>query len=291
MKYEKLRAAESKTIKLKDHQTDFTGEYKDKKVAETDLAQNVEKLSELQDTLYADNKQSLLVIFQAMDAAGKDGAIKHVFSGVNPQGVHVSSFKQPSSEELDHDFLWRCSKNLPERGRIGVFNRSYYEEVLIVRVHKAILQSQSLPDEIKNDKNVWKKRFDAIRNFEDYLSDNGVHVIKFFLNVSKDEQKERFLARIAEPEKNWKFSAQDAKERAFWDDYMNAYQEAIAATSTEKSPWYIIPADKKWFARTAISEIIVNKLESMNLKFPEVSAEQRESLLEAKTLLESEGKK
>jgi PPK2 family polyphosphate:nucleotide phosphotransferase len=291
MKYEKLRAAEGKAIKLKNYKTDFTGEYKDKKVAETDLAQNVEKLSTLQDTLYADNKQSLLVIFQAMDAAGKDGAIKHVFSGVNPQGVHVASFKQPSSEELDHDFLWRCSKNLPERGRIGVFNRSYYEEVLIVRVHKAILQGQSLPDTVKNDKKVWKKRFADIRSFEDYLSNNGVHVIKFFLNVSKEEQKNRFLARIAEPEKNWKFSATDAKERAFWDDYMNAYEEAISATSTEKSPWYIIPADKKWFARTAISEIIVKKLEELNLKFPEVTDEQRKSLLEAKTMLESEGKK
>ncbi len=291
MKYEKLRAAEGTTIKLKNHQTDFTGEYKDKKVAETNLAQNVEKLSALQDTLYADNKQSLLVIFQAMDAAGKDGAIKHIFSGVNPQGVHVTSFKQPSSEELEHDFLWRCSKNLPERGRIGVFNRSYYEEVLVVRVHPSILQSQPLPDEAKNDKNVWEKRFEAIRNFENYLADNGVHVIKFFLNVSKEEQKERFLARIEEPEKNWKFSATDAKERGFWDDYMNAYEEAISATSTDKSPWYVIPADKKWFARTVISEIIIEKLESMNLKFPEVSAEQRKSLLEAKTMLENEEKK
>lgn len=288
MKIEKFKVSENSKFKLEDHKTDFTGDYQDKKVAETDLAQNVEKLSALQDTLYAENRQSLLVIFQAMDAAGKDGAIKHVFSGVNPQGVQVASFKQPSSEELDHDFLWRCSKNLPERGRIGVFNRSYYEEVLIVRVHQSILLNQPLPDDVKSGKDIWKQRFEAIRNFEDYLSNNGIHVIKFFLNVSKDEQKKRFLARIEEPEKNWKFSATDAKERGFWDDYMKAYEEAIAATSTEKSPWFVIPADKKWFARTAISEIIVKRLEELNPQFPQVSEAHRQSLLEAKKVLENE---
>lgn len=288
MKIEKFKVSENSKLNLKSHQTDFTGDYQDKKVAESDLSQNVKKLSELQDTLYAENKQSLLVIFQAMDAAGKDGAIKHIFSGVNPQGVHVASFKQPSSEELDHDFLWRCSKNLPERGRIGVFNRSYYEEVLIVRVHNAILQSQPLPDAVKIGKNIWKERFEAIRTFENYLSNNGVHIIKFFLNVSKEEQKKRFLSRIEEPDKNWKFSATDAKERGFWDDYMKVYEEAIAATSTAIAPWFVIPADKKWFARTAISEIIVNKLETINPQFPQVSKAQRESLLEAKRILESE---
>jgi PPK2 family polyphosphate:nucleotide phosphotransferase len=223
-----------------------------------------------------------------MDAAGKDGAIKHVMSGLNPQGCQVFSFKQPSAEELEHDFLWRCAKNLPERGRFGIFNRSYYEEVLIVRVHPQILQNQPLPDKIKNDKKIWQKRFAQIRNFEDYLADNGIHVIKFFLNVSKEEQKARFLARIEEPEKNWKFSAGDAKERTFWDDYMKAYEEAIEATSTENAPWYVIPADKKWFTRVAVSEIIVKKLESLKLQYPQVSEEQLMQLQEAKKVLESE---
>lgn len=288
MKSSKFKVSESSKVKLKDHETDFTGDFKNKEEAETVLRENIEKLSRLQDALYAENKQSLLVIFQAMDAAGKDGAIKHVFSGVNPQGVNVVSFKQPSTEELDHDFLWRCSKNLPQRGHIGVFNRSYYEEVLIVRVHKAILENQPLPEEIKNDENIWKKRFEAIRNFEKYLNDNGTKVIKFFLNISKKEQKKRFLARIEEPDKNWKFSAQDAKERTFWDDYMKAYEDALRETSVEDSPWFVISGDKKWFARTAISEIIVKTLEEMNPQFPQVSEEHRQSLLEAKKILENE---
>lgn len=288
MNIEKFRVSEISELKLKDLETDFTGDYENKEEAEEVLRQNVKKLSDFQDALYAENKQSLLVIFQAMDAAGKDGAIEHVFSGINPQGVQVFSFKQPSAEELEHDFLWRCSKNLPERGRIGIFNRSYYEDVLIVRVHKAILENQPLPDAVKNDKDIWKKRFEAIRNFEKYLTENGIQVIKFFLNISKDEQKKRFLARIEEPEKNWKFSAADAKERGFWDDYMKAYEQAIAETSTEKSPWFIIPADKKWFARTAISEIILQTSEQMNPQFPIVSKQQRESLTEAKRVLESE---
>nr|MBA2737928.1 polyphosphate kinase 2 family protein [Pyrinomonadaceae bacterium] len=253
-----------------------------------DLVKNIKRLTELQDVLYAENKHTLLIIFQAMDAAGKDGAIKHVMSGLNPQGVQVFSFKQPSSEELDHDFLWRCAKSAPERGRIGIFNRSYYEEVLIVRVHPEILQIQSLPDAAENDKNIWKKRFEQIRNYETYLAENGVHILKFFLNVSKQEQKERFLARIETPEKNWKFSATDAKERSFWDDYMKAYGEAIEATSTKEAPWYIVPADKKWFTRVAVSEIILKKLESMNLQYPQVTEEHRRSLLEAKELLENE---
>lgn len=288
MKTEKFKVSENSKFKLKDLETNFTGDYRNKEEAAADLAKNVEKLAELQDALYAENKQSLLVIFQAMDAAGKDGAIEHVFSGVNPQGVHVAAFKQPSAEELDHDFLWRCSKNLPERGRIGVFNRSYYEEVLIVRVHQAILQGQPLPDAVKNDGKIWSKRFEAIRNYENYLHENGTRVIKFFLNISRDEQKERFLARIAEPEKNWKFSAQDVKERAFWDDYMKAYEDALRETSTEKSPWFVIPGDKKWFARAAISEIIVETLAAMNPRYPQISDAQRESLLEAKRLLEAE---
>ncbi len=288
MNIEKFLAPEGAKLNLKKHKTDFTGDYKDKKAAEADLQKNIEKLAALQDILYADNKHALLIIFQAMDAAGKDGAIKHVMSGLNPQGCQVFSFKQPSSEELDHDYLWRCAKNAPERGRLGIFNRSYYEEVLVVRVHKTILQSQLLPDAVENDKDIWKKRFEQIKNYEDYLAENGIHVIKFFLNVSKEEQKKRFLARIDEPEKNWKFSAGDAKERAFWDDYMKCYEEAISATSTKNSPWYIVPADKKWFTRTAVSEIIVKKLESLDLKYPTISEAQRAELLKAKEILENE---
>ncbi|CAN5348722.1 polyphosphate kinase 2 family protein [soil metagenome] len=288
MNTEKFLVREGAKLKLKTHQTDFTGEYKDKEEAKGDLEKNVLRLAEFQDVLYAENKHALLLIFQAMDAAGKDGAIKHVMSGLNPQGVQVFSFKQPSAEELDHDFLWRCAKNTPERGRIGIFNRSYYEEVLIVRIHKQILELQMLPDEAKNDKNIWKKRFEQIRNFENYLAENGVHVLKFFLNVSKDEQKKRFLARIDEKEKNWKFSASDAKERAFWDDYMKCYEDAISATSTKNAPWYVVPADKKWFTRTAVSEIIVKKLESLKLKYPTISEAQRAELLKAKEILENE---
>jgi len=288
MNYDKFRVSREKKLNLKNHKTDFSGDYQDKTGAKDDLEKNVARLSELQDVLYAQNTQALLIIFQAMDAAGKDGAIKHVMSGLNPQGCQVFSFKQPSTEELDHDYLWRCAKNAPERGRLGIFNRSYYEEVLVVRVHPEILQSQLLPKDVKSDKNIWKKRFEQIRNFETYLAENGTHVVKFFLNVSKEEQKNRFLARIEEPEKNWKFSAADAKERAFWDDYMKAYEEAIEATSTEKSPWYIIPADKKWFTRVAVSEIIVKKLESMDLHYPVVSEQHKKDLLKAKELLESE---
>jgi PPK2 family polyphosphate:nucleotide phosphotransferase len=288
MDYDNFRAKEGKKLKLQSRKTGFTGDYTEKAEAKGDLEKNVERLAELQDVLYAQNTSSLLIIFQAMDAAGKDGAIKHVMSGLNPQGCQVFSFKQPSSEELDHDFLWRCAKATPERGRIGIFNRSYYEEVLIVRVHPEILELQPLPAKIKNDKNIWKKRFEQIRNFETYLAENGIYVLKFFLHVSKEEQKKRFLARIAEPEKNWKFSAADAREREFWDDYMKAYEEAIEATSTDAAPWYVIPADKKWFTRVAISEIIAKKLESMDLQYPQVSEEHRASLEKAKELLENE---
>ena len=286
MKIDKFLVPEGKKFKLKKHKTDFTGGLVQAKAVSL-LEKNVGKMAELQDILYAQNVHALLIIFQAMDAAGKDGAIEKVMSGLNPQGCHVVAFKQPSSEELDHDYLWRCMKALPERGRIGIFNRSHYEEVLVVRVHPQILQNQQLPEKAKG-RGVWKRRFREIRNFEDYLSDNGIHVVKFFLNVSKEEQKQRFLDRIAEPEKNWKFSAGDVKERALWDDYMNAYEEAIGATSTEKSPWYVIPADNKWFTRLAISEVIVKKLESLKLSYPTVSETAMTELLEAKKLLESE---
>ncbi|MEO7674713.1 MAG: polyphosphate kinase 2 family protein [Pyrinomonadaceae bacterium] len=289
MKTDKFLVREGAKLNLKNHPTDFTGDYTDKKEAVKDLEKNVARIDELQDILYAQDIHSLLIVFQAMDAAGKDGAIEHVLSGLNPQGCHVVSFKQPSVEEMDHDFLWRCQKNLPERGKIGVFNRSHYEEVLVVRVHSGILQSQRLPRDVINDKDIWKKRFKQIRDWEDHLSENGTHVIKFFLNVSKDEQKARFLARIEEPAKNWKFSMGDVKERAFWDDYMKAYTEALEATSTENAPWYVIPANKKWFARLAISDVIVQKLESLDLKYPEVGEAHKQELLDAKKMLESEG--
>lgn len=288
MNIDKFLVSEGSKLNLKNHPTDFTGDYKDKKEAVNDLEKNVERLAELQEVLYANDRYSLLLIFQAMDAAGKGGAIEHVMSGVNPQGVSVVAFKQPSDEELSHDYLWRIAKNLPERGKIGIFDRSHYEEVLIVRVHPQILQGQHLPDEVKNDKNVWKKRFNQIRNFEAHLTENGTHILKFFLHVSKEEQKERFLARIEEKEKNWKFRMGDVKERALWNEYMKAYTEAIEATSTEKSPWYIIPADKKWFTRLAVSEVIVQKLESMNLCYPVASDEHMQELQEAKKLLEVE---
>lgn len=288
MKIEKFRVTEGSKVNLNTHPTDFTGDYTDKRDAVKDLQKNVGRMAELQDALYAEDRHTLLLIFQAMDAAGKDGAIKHVMSGVNPQGCHIISFKQPSSEELDHDFLWRCQKNLPERGKIGIFNRSHYEEVLVVRVHPQILQFQQLPPETLNNKDIWEKRFKHIRDWEDHLAENGTHVIKFFLNVSKEEQKARFLSRIDEKEKNWKFSVSDVKERAMWDDYMKCYREAMEATSTEKSPWYIIPADKKWFTRLAVSEIIVKKMESLNLKYPEATPEHKAELLKAKAILEAE---
>lgn len=288
MKTERFLAAEGKKVDLKDHPTDYTGDYNKKDDAIADLEKNIDRLAKLQDVLYAQNVHSLLVVFQAMDAAGKDSAVKHVMSGINPQGCQVTSFKQPSAEELDHDFLWRCQKSLPERGRIGIFNRSHYEEVLVVRVHKGYLEGQQLPDNIKKNKNIWKDRFRQIRNWEDMLAENGTHVIKFFLNVSKEEQKKRFLDRIEQPEKNWKFNSGDARERALWDEYMKAYEDAIENTSTAKSPWYVVPADKKWFTRLAVSEVIVKTLESLDLRYPEVTDAQRAELLEAKKILEGE---
>jgi PPK2 family polyphosphate:nucleotide phosphotransferase len=276
-----------KKIKLKDYDPGYTAKFKNKGEATEKLRGDILKLAQLQDVLYAQNKYALLMIFQAMDAAGKDGTIRHVMSGVNPQGTQVFSFKGPSSEELDHDYLWRSFKSLPERGRIGIFNRSYYEEVLVVRVHPEVLKFQQLPPEC-NHKKIWKDRFADINNFEQYLHRNGIHLLKFFLNVSKQEQKRRFLARIETPEKNWKFSVNDAKERAFWDDYMDAFEDAFNHTSTEWAPWYIMPADNKWFTRAAVADVIISKLKSLNLSYPALSEEHMQSLLQAKELLESE---
>ncbi len=284
---EKLIAKPGSKIKLKDFDTKYTGKYKKKKEAGQKLEDDILKLEQYQDVLYAQNTYALLIMFQAMDAAGKDGTIKHVMSGVNPQGCQVFSFKSPSTEELDHDYLWRCFKCLPERGRIGIFNRSYYEEVLAVRVHPEFLAQQQMPPEAKG-KGIWKRRFEEINNFEKYLVDNGIIVLKFFLNVSKEEQKNRFLERIEIPEKNWKLSPNDAKEREFWDDYMKAYEDTFNQTSTSWAPWHIIPADNKWFMRLAVADIICAKLKELNLKYPTVTDEQKQGLIKTKELLENE---
>jgi len=266
---EQYCVGDDKNFVLKDKPTSYFGNESKSVIKET-LQIGVKALATMQDILYAQDKWSVLLIFQAMDAAGKDGAIKHVMSGINPQGCQVSSFKGPSSEELDHDYLWRCQKHLPERGRIGIFNRSYYEEVLVVRVHEQILKSQKIPEKLITE-NIWENRFEDIRNFERYLNRNGTVVIKFFLNVSKEEQKRRFIERVDNPDKNWKFSATDAKERGYWDDYMHAYEELIKNTSTKKSPWYVIPADNKSYARIAIASAIIHALDGMDLEYPKVS--------------------
>jgi PPK2 family polyphosphate:nucleotide phosphotransferase len=254
----------------KDFDPDFTGGYNDKAGALEHVAKNVERLSELQETLYAQDVYSVLFIFQAMDAAGKDGAIRHVMSGINPQGCQVTSFKAPSADDLDHDYLRRASVALPGRGMIGIFNRSYYEEVAVVRVHPELLIKQKLPPQARG-KDVWEKRFKEINNFEKYLRRNGTIVVKFFLNVSKKEQKRRFLSRIDEPDKNWKFSPADFAERQHWDDYQRAFEDMLTNTSTDWAPWFVIPADNKWFARLAISEVVTGVFEKLDLKMPVVS--------------------
>jgi PPK2 family polyphosphate:nucleotide phosphotransferase len=255
--------------------------------AETVLAENLKQLAEAQELLYANDVYSVLVILQGIDAAGKDGTIKHVMSGVNPQGCQVFSFKKPSDEELDHNFLWRYMKALPERGRIGIFNRSYYEEVLVVKVHPELCERQKLPPG-KRGKSFWQERYDDINDFERHLSRNGTLILKFFLHISKDEQKKRFLERLETPEKHWKFSAADLAERAFWKDYMEAFEEALSATSTEWAPWYIIPANHKWVARAAVAGILTSTIGSLHLTYPEVTPEQRQALEEARTQLEEE---
>jgi PPK2 family polyphosphate:nucleotide phosphotransferase len=256
--------------------------------AEEYLRLGIERLAELQDMLYAQDRWGLLVIFQALDAAGKDGAIKHVMSGVNPQGVQVFSFKAPSPEELDHDFLWRSMRCLPERGRIGIFNRSYYEDVLVVRVHPELLQAQKLPPRLVG-KQIWEERFEDVNAFERYLTRNGIAIRKIYLNVSKREQKRRFLDRLDEPEKNWKFSAADVRERGFWKDYQHAYEEAIRATATRHAPWYVVPADNKWFTRLVVAAVIIDALEGMDLHYPKVSKAAQRELAAARRRLTAEG--
>ena len=287
------RAKPGQKLRLKDHDPDWTGDSavskaKRKAAAEKMLSQEVAALAEAQELLYAADSWSVLLIFQAMDAAGKDGTIKHVMSGINPQGCQVYSFKHPSPEELDHNYLWRCMKALPERGRIGIFNRSYYEEVLIVKVHPNFIHAQRIPDATPS-KSFWNERYEDINNFEQHLARNGTQVLKFFLNVSKDEQRKRFLERIDDPKKHWKFNASDIAERTHWDQYMDAYEEAISATSTKWAPWYIIPADHKWITRTLVAQILVKTIKSLGLQFPEVTREKRAEIAEAKKRLESEG--
>jgi len=284
MAVDKFRIREGARFRLKDHDPADTGKFQSKEEGKARLAQGISRLRELQDRLYAQDRWAVLLIFQAMDAAGKDSTIEHVMSGVNPQGTQVFSFKSPSSEELDHDFLWRTNRNLPERGRIGIFNRSYYEEVLIVRVHPGILAAQKVPSELVGE-DVWKKRYEDINALERYLSRNGTVIRKFFLNVSKEEQRDRFLARLDDPEKNWKFALGDVKEREHWDAYMEAYEDMIGATSTEHAPWYVIPADKKWFMRMAVADAIVEALEGLKLEYPTVDEEKKKELEEARKLL------
>jgi PPK2 family polyphosphate:nucleotide phosphotransferase len=283
----KFRVTDGDKFSLKDYDTAYTADY-NKEDTGIILKELIKETAKLQSALYADNRYALLIIFQAMDAGGKDGAIAHTLSGLNPQGCEVYSFKQPSTEELDHDFLWRHYKALPEYGRIGVHNRSHYENVLITRVHPELLLKEQLPG-IKsvNDihKKFWEHRYESIRSFEKHLTENGTVIIKFFLHLSKDEQKERFLQRIDDPEKNWKFSAADVYERKFWDDYMQAYEKAIKETSTDSCPWYVIPADKKWFTRIAISTIILETMKSLKLTYPVLPKPEIEKLEEAKKLL------
>ncbi len=260
-----------------------TGEFKTKKDAADLLKKNIKKMVELQKKLYAQDKYAMLLVFQAMDAAGKDGTIKHVMSGLNPQGTQVFSFKQPSNEELDHGYLWRINKALPERGRIGIFNRSHYEEVLVIRVH-GFIKGQKIPEKFKNA-NIWKQRYNQINDFEKYIYENGIIILKFFLHVSKEEQKKRFLKRINNPAKNWKFSKGDIDERGFWNEYQKAYQEAISATSKLYAPWFVIPADRKWFTRLAVSEIIVEAMEKLKPEYPKLSKEQFKELEKSKEIL------
>ncbi len=283
----RYRISNGKKFHLKNSDPADTWKLKSKEQAAKALAAGVARLAELQERLYAQDNWSVLLIFQAMDAAGKDSTIKHVMSGVNPQGCEVYSFKVPTSTELDHDFLWRCTRCLPERGRIGIFNRSYYEETLVVRVHPEFLVGQKVPPKLIT-KNIWKERFEDINALEKYASRNGIAVRKFFLHVSKEEQKRRFLSRLDEPEKNWKFSSADVDERQHWDDYMESYEETIRNTATEHAPWYVVPADHKWFTRLVVAEAVIETLESLDLRYPTISDSTRKELAAARKKLMSQ---
>src|SRR5215467_812150 len=278
------RVSKGQDFRLKDYDPQDTNGLKSKKRAKETLEHSKLLLSEFQEKLYAQDRWSLLLIFQAMDAAGKDGAVKHVMSGINPQGCDVTSFKAPSKEELDHEYLWRAHRVIPTRGKIGIFNRSYYEEVLVVRVHQNLLNAQQLPKELMA-KQIWEERYQDINNFEQYLVRNGVIVMKFFLHLSKSEQKKRFLERLEMPEKNWKFSMADIKERTYWKDYQKAYEEMIQNTASKHAPWHVIPADNKWFTRLAVASAIINKLHSLDLQFPEVDDDKKKELAQVRKAL------
>jgi len=278
------RINDGKHFRLKDFDPADTAHWKSKEEAQEKVEKDVARMEELQAKLYADDRWALLLIFQAMDAAGKDGTIKHVMSGVNPQGCQVSSFKRPSETELQHDFLWRTTRHLPERGHIGIFNRSYYEEVLVVRVHSKILKDEHLPPSLIT-KDIWEERFEDIHSFERHMARNGTVIRKFFLHLSKGEQKRRFLARLDEPEKNWKFSAADIHEREYWDDYQNAYEEMIRNTATKHAPWYVVPADNKWFTHLVVAAAIVETLEELNLSYPKVDSAKRKEIHAARKML------
>jgi PPK2 family polyphosphate:nucleotide phosphotransferase len=282
-----FQVADGSHFRLKDFNPAETLNLKSKEHAEKALERGIARLAKLQEKLYAQDRWAVLLILQAMDAAGKDSSIKHVMSGVNPQGCQVNSFKAPSAEELQHDFLWRTSHSLPERGQIGIFNRSYYEEVLAVRVHPEFLAREKIPTQLVLD-NIWQKRFEDINAFERYLSGNGIVVLKFFLHLSKKEQKKRFLERLEDPEKNWKFSMSDALERQHWEKYMRAYEDMIRNTSTKHAPWYVVPADHKWFARLVVAEAVISAMESLDLSFPKMDAEKRKELKDARAALEHE---
>ena len=284
---ERYRISDGKRFALKKIDPGDTHQVTDKKRAVALLSEGVELLAEMQDKLYAQDRFALLLVFQAMDAAGKDGTIKHVMSGVNPQGCQVYSFKAPTATDLDHDYLWRCMQCLPERGRIGIFNRSYYEEVLVVRVHPEILGGQKLPPQLVT-KNIWRQRFEDINNFERYLSNNGVVILKFFLHVSKGEQKRRFLERLEMPNKNWKFSLADAKERGYWKQYQQAYEDMIQHTATPHAPWFVVPADNKWFSRVVVAGAVIDALADLNLAYPKVDKAKKKELAAARAALKSE---
>lgn len=292
---DRFRVTPGKKCKLKDRDPGWAqtkemmdlGKEEIKERTQLILSKNLAELAEAQELLYADNRHAVLIVLQAMDAAGKDGTIKHVMSGVNPQGVQVVSFKKPSAEELDHNFLWRCMIRLPERGRIGIFNRSYYEELLVVKVHPELLEQQQLPPG-KRGRSFWEGRYEDINTFERHLVRNGTIILKFFLHVSKKEQKQRFLERLQNPEKHWKFSTADLAERAFWNEYMGAYEEALEATSTEWAPWYVVPADNKWVTRAVVADILTSTIRALGLSFPEVTPAQKRALAEAKQKLEEE---
>ncbi len=285
--FDRLRVPPGTSVHLPDYATNETEPFADKSAAQEKLVADVEKLSDLQAKLYAQNTYALLVILQGIDASGKDGTIKHVMSGVNPAGCQVKSFKVPSAEELDHDYLWRYVKALPERGAIGIFNRSYYEEVLVVRVHPELLGHEHIHSS-KKRQTLWSKRFNQINHFEAYLQENDVEILKFFLHLSKEEQKSRFLSRLDSADKNWKFSESDVAERAYWDEYQRAFEDMLTHTSTAQTPWHIVPADRKWFTRCAVADIIVRKLESMKLAYPGLDQSGREALQRARKTLEKE---